>query len=687
MPATSRFWSAYRHGFLRAAACTVHTTIADPAANAAAVLDQAQDCHDDAVGLAVFPELTLSGYSIEDLLLADILLDAVEAALADVVAGSADLLPVLVVGAPLRHRHRMYNCAVVIHRGAVLGIVPKSYLPTYREFYERRQAAAGDDQGGGTIRVLGGDVPFGPDLLFAAVDVPGFVLGVEICEDMFVPVPPGAEAALAGATVLANPSGSPITIGRADDRALLCRSASARCLAAYVYAAAGEGESTTDLAWDGQTSIHENGVLLAESERFPAGARRSVADVDLGLLRAERLRAGTFDDNRRHHDPRYRTVELTLAPPSTDVGLRRTVERFPFVPADPERLAQDCYEAYSIQVAGLEQRLRAIGQHATEKPNVVIGVSGGLDSTHALIVAARAMDRQERPRTDILAFTLPGFATGERTKSNAQKLAEALGVTFTEIDITGTARTMLRELGHPFAAGEPEYDVTFENVQAGLRTDYLFRAANQRGGIVLGTGDLSEMALGWSTYGVGDQMSHYNVNGGVPKTLVQHLIRWVISSEQFPDEVSAVLASVLDTEISPELVPADADGGIQSSQQKIGPYDLQDFSLYETLRHGRPPSTIAFLAWHAWHDAALGPWPPGFPEDDRVAYDLPEIRRWLQVFAQRFFAFAQFKRSAVPNGPKVSAGGSLSPRGDWRAPSDSSARIWLAEIDAEVPGE
>jgi NAD+ synthase (glutamine-hydrolysing) len=572
-------------------------------------------------------------------------------------------------------------------------VAPKSYLPTYREFYERRQVAVGDDISG-TIRIGGGvgvggaagiEVPFGPDLLFTAADVPGFVLHVEICEDMWVPIPPSAEAALAGATVLANLSGSPITVGRADDRRLLCRSASSRCLAAYVYAAAGEGESSTDLAWDGQTMIYENGVLLAETERFPMGERHSVADVDLDLLRSERLRMGTFDDNRRHHAPRtdsFRQIEFRLDPPAGDIGLRREIERFPFVPADPDRLEQDCYEAYSIQVAGLEQRLRAIGQ-----PKIVIGVSGGLDSTHALIVAARAMDRQGRPRSDILAFTLPGFATGEHTKGNAIRLCRALGVTFEEIDITPTARLMLQELGHPFSAGEPVYDVTFENVQAGLRTDYLFRAANQRGGIVAGTGDLSELALGWSTYGVGDQMSHYNVNGGVPKTLIQHLIRWVISSRQFDDEVSDVLRSVLDTEITPELVPIGEDGVAQSSEAKVGPYPLQDFSLFHVLRYGFRPSKIAFLAWHAWRDAKSGDWPPGFPEDHRRAYSLGEIRGWLEVFVQRFYSFSQFKRSALPNGPKVSAGGSLSPRGDWRAPSDMSARAWLDEVRREVPEE
>jgi NAD+ synthase (glutamine-hydrolysing) len=676
------FHSAYRHGFVRVAACTHHTTLADPAANAESVLRMARDCHDDGVALAVFPELTLSGYSIEDILLQDGLLDAVEEAVVTVVTASTELLPVLVVGAPLRHRHRVYNTALVIHRGAVLGVVPKSYLPTYREFYERRQLAAGDDVAG-TIRVAGAEAPFGPDLLFAATDLPNFVLHVEVCEDMWVPIPPSAEAALAGATVLANLSGSPITIGRADDRQLLARSASSRCLAAYVYAAAGEGESTTDLAWDGQTMIYENGLLLAESERFPKGERRSVADVDTDLLRAERIRTGTFDDNRRHHRVRtdaFRRIEFVVDPPAGDIGLRREIERFPFVPSDPQRLQQDCYEAYNIQVSGLEQRLRALNY-----PKVVIGVSGGLDSTHALIVAARAMDREGRPRSDILAFTLPGFATGERTKGNAVALSKALGVTFSEIDIRRTATLMLTEMGHPFARGQKIYDVTFENVQAGLRTDYLFRLANQRGGIVLGTGDLSELALGWSTYGVGDQMSHYNVNGGVPKTLIQHLIRWVISAGEFGDEVNAVLQSVVETEITPELVPVGEDEEIQSSEAKVGPYVLQDFSLYQVLRYGFRPSKVAFLAWHAWSDADRGDWPAGYPADKRPEYSLAEIRRWLTIFVQRFYSFSQFKRSALPNGPKVSSGGALSPRGDWRAPSDMSARIWLEEIEREVP--
>ncbi len=671
------FYNASAHGYARVAACTVPITIADPAANAAAVLAQARHCHDDAVAVAVFSEMCLTGYAIDDLYLQDTLLAATRVAIDDLVAASAELLPVLVVGAPLEHGNRVLNTAVIIHRGRVLGVVPKSYLPTYREFYDGRWFAAGTEIGG-SIEVGGATVPLGPDLLFRATDVPGLVLHVEVCEDMWVPVPPSAEAALAGASVLLNISGSPITVGRAEDRRLLVRSASSRCLAAYVFAAAGAGESSTDLSWDGQTMIYEMGELLAQGERFPDGPERAVADVDLDRIRMDRIRMGTFDDNARNLARRtgtaYRTVDFELRPPAGDVGLRRTVQRFPFVPVDAERLALDCYEAYNIQVSGLEQRLRAIGE-----PKIVIGVSGGLDSTHALIVAANAMDRLGRPRSDILAFTMPGFATSDTTRSSAVALMEALGTTHETLDIRPAARQMLSDLGHPFAHGEPDYDVTFENVQAGMRYDYLFRLANQRGGIVLGTGDLSELALGWCTYGVGDQMSHYAINTGVPKTLIQHLIRWVISTEQFEPETDAVLQRILAQEISPELVPAREDERPQSTEARVGPYALQDFTLFHVLRYGYRPSKIAFLAWHAWHDLAAGQWPPEFPEADKVAYDLAEIRHWMEVFIRRFFA-NQFKRSAIPNGPKVSFGGTLSPRGDWRMPSDAGPDTWLAEL-------
>ena len=698
------FFSAYAQGFARVAACTVPVAVADPAANAATVIEQVRACHEEHVAVALFPELALCGYAIDDLVLQDTLLDAVVEGLAAITEASQGLLPVIVVGAPLVHGTRVLNSAVVIKDGRVLGVAPKSHLPTYREFYERRWFAPGDDTRGHTHRFghplldEHGAVPFGPDLIFTAADLPGLDLHVEICEDMWVPVPPSAEASLAGATLLLNLSGSPITVARAEDRRLLVRSASARCNAAYVSAAAGQGESTTDLSWDGQTMIYECGDLLAEGDRFPAYAVRTVADVDLDRLRQERLRQGTHDDNRRGHgfealagarsstsggrgtSDDFRRVPFTLAPPSGDVGLRRKVDRFPFVPDDPARLALDCYEAYNIQVSGLEQRLHAIGH-----PKIVIGVSGGLDSTHALIVAAKAMDRLGRPRSDILAFTMPGFATSDATKGYATRLAEGLGVTFETLDITPAATQMLADLGHPYADGEPVYDVTFENVQAGLRTDYLFRLANHRGGIVLGTGDLSELALGWCTYGVGDQMSHYGVNAGVPKTLIQHLIRWVIDHRELDQDedgpVNTVLAEILAQEITPELIP----GGQQSTEESVGPYALQDFTLYHVVRRGYRPTKIAFLAWHAWRHVDAGEWPPGFREERRREYDLATVRHWLEVFVRRFFA-SQFKRSALPNGPKVSAGGTMSPRGDWRMPSDARADAWLADV-ARIPAE
>ncbi len=688
------FDSAYRHGFARIAACTIPVAIADPVANADAVIAAARECHDDAAAVAVFPELCLTGYAIEDLVMQDVVLDAVERELVRIARETADGMPLLFVGAPLRHGSRLYNCAVAIHRGEVIGIVPKSYLPTYRAFYERRWYAPGDDTHGQWFDRGELSAPFGPDLLFDALDVPGLTVHAEICEDMWVPIPPSSRAALAGATVLVNLSGSPITVARAEDRKDLCQSQSLRCLAAYAYAAAGMGESTNDVSWDGQTMIFEGGALLAETERFPDGPRRSVADVDLDRLRQDRLRQGTFDDNRRARDLRvaavdadFRQVTFVLDPPAADIGLRRPLDRFPFVPDDAARLDLDCYEAFNIQVSGLEQRMRAIGS-----PKPVIGVSGGLDSTHALLVVARAMDRMGRPRSDILAYTMPGFATSDHTKSNAIALAEAIGATISTIDIRPMATELLKGIDHPFAGGEPVYDVTFENVQAGARTDFLFRLANQNGGFVVGTSDLSELALGWATYGVGDHMSHYAVNAGVPKTLIQHLIRWVIAHSasdetgtSLTDAAKTVLQSVLDTEISPELVPAGQDGKVQSTEDTIGPYALHDFALFHVLRYGLRPSKIAFLAEKAWADPDAGAWPPGFPDADRYGYERAEIVRWLRVFLKRYFGFAQFKRSAIPNGPKVLPAGSLSPRGDWRAPSDGNATVWLAELDAALP--
>jgi NAD+ synthase (glutamine-hydrolysing) len=677
------FQSARQHGFVRVGAATPRVAVGDPAANVDAILELARRGDGEDCDLLVFPELCVSAYAIDDLFLQDALLDRVEAELGRLIDESAGLKPVLVVGLPVRRGGRLYNCAAVISRGALLGVVPKSFLPNYREYYELRWFAPGAGVVGLNIRLAGREAPFGTDLVFEAEDLADFVFHVEICEDYWAATPPSTQGALAGALILCNLSASNVVVGKADDRALLCASQAMRCQAAYVYAAAGPGESTTDLAWDGQAAIYELGTVLAEAERFPTEPQLTVADVDVERLRLERLRTPTFNSaavGAEHPERRFRRVRFAHQPTFGDTGLRRVVERFPFVPRNPDRLDRDCYEAFNIQVEGLSKRLQATGLQ-----RIVIGVSGGLDSTHALIVAAKAFDRLGLPRTGILGFTLPGFATTEGTKSNAWTLMRALGITAEEIDIRPTARLMLETIGHPFAAGEPVYDVTFENVQAGLRTDYLFRLANQRAALVLGTGDLSELALGWCTYGVGDQMSHYNVNASLAKTLIQHLIRWAAHSGQFDAETSATLLSVLDTEISPELVPAGADQALQSTQSKIGPYELQDFNLYYITRYGLRPSKVAFLAHHAWSDAGRGPWPRNMPEEARNAYDLATIKRWLDLFLHRFFETSQFKRSAMPNGPKVVSGGNLSPRGDWRAPSDGNARVWRDELAKNVP--
>jgi NAD+ synthase (glutamine-hydrolysing) len=677
------FYAMHQHGFVRVATSTPRVRTADVAFNRDAVLAEARRAHAAHVDLLVFPELCLSSYAIDDLHLQGAMIAAVEAAVADVVAASADLSPVLLVGAALPRKGRLYNCALVIAKGKLLGVVPKSYLPNYREFYEKRWFASGKAVRGATIAVNGEEVPFGVDLVFASAVLPGFRVFVEICEDFWAPTPPSTLGAMAGATILANLSASNIVIGKSDERHLLARAQSARAMAAYVYCAAGHGESTTDLAWDGQGIVYELGDLLAESARFSLDPELCVADVDCDRIVLDRLRVPTFNDASEvagNPQETFRTIAFDHAPAAGDIGLERPVGRFPFVPSRPDKLDADCYEAFNIQVDGLMRRIESTGAKS-----LVIGISGGLDSTHALIVAARACDRLGLPRSFIRGYTMPGFGTSDGTKSNAWKLMDAVGITAEEIDIRPAATTMLKDIGHAFADGEPVYDVTFENVQAGLRTDYLFRLASQHNGFVIGTGDLSELALGWCTYGVGDQMSHYAVNAGVPKTLIQYLIRWCATTDQFSASTEAILLAILATEISPELVPADADGAIQSTEAKIGPYELNDFFLHHIARFGQKPSKVAFLAWHAWREAAAGTWPAGFPEAKKNAYDLATIRAWLEKFLRRFFAFSQFKRSAIPNGPKVSSGGALSPRGDWRAPSDASAAVWLAELDARVP--
>ena len=676
------FFNLYSHDLVRVAVATPEVRVADPAFNGAQTIEGMRRAARRQAILVLFPELGLSAYSCEDLFQQRALLDGCLDALREVVAVSEVLSLAAVVGMPIEVDHLLYNCAVVISQGRVRGVIPKTYLPNYREFYERRQFTPGDTASRDTID-LGDqrDVPFGSRLLFRMAAQPRLVFHVEVCEDLWVPVPPSSLAALAGATVLLNLSASDVTIGKADYRRLLVESQSARCLAAYLYAAAGFGESTTDLAWDGHALVCENGTRLAEAERFRYEDQLTCGDVDLERLTQDRLRQTSFGDAVQRHQAelgRFRTIDLPLELPRLGRLLpERQYERFPYVPFDPARRSERCAEVYQIQVHGLVKRLRATGIQ-----RVVVGVSGGLDSTQALLVCAQAMDILGYPRASILGYTMPGFATGARTLAQAQELMRVVGCAAHEVDIRPSCRQMLRDIGHPHSESRPVYDVTFENVQAGERTSHLFRLANLHDALVVGTSDLSELALGWCTYGVGDHMAHYGVNASVPKTLIQHVIRWVADTERLGPEASAVLRRVLATEISPELVPGDGEGTepAQGTEAVIGPYELQDFSLYYTLRFGYAPPKVAFLSYCAWHDPGVGAW-PDVPPDKRHRYEIGQIKANLRIFLDRFFRLSQFKRSAMPNAPKVGSGGSLSPRGDYRAPSDATSTAWLHALD------
>ncbi|HEV7814330.1 MAG TPA: NAD(+) synthase [Janthinobacterium sp.] len=681
------FFNLYSHDFARVAVAIPRCRVADPDFNAAETIALAREAEKGGAVLAAFPELGLSAYSCEDLFHQRALLDACEAALRQVVEASATLSLAMVVGAPLRVGHQLFNCAFVVAGGRIHGIVPKSYLPNYSEFYEARQFSAAENAAVASVELFGTRIPFGAGLLFDITELPLFRFHVEICEDVWMPIPPSCFGALAGATVLVNLSASNIVVGKSAYRHQLVAQQSARCLSAYLYTSAGQGESSTDLAWDGQGLIYENGELLAESERFLESSHLIFADVDLERLSRERMRQTTFAQSVRRHAgevAKFQAVKLSVTPPLSQVlPLARKVERFPYVPSDLRRRDERCTEVYNIQVQALMQRLSS-----SKISKVVIGVSGGLDSTHALLVCAKAMDKLNLPRGHILAYTMPGFATSERTLRQARQLMREVGCTASEIDIRPSCIQMLKDLGHPYAGGAEVYDITFENVQAGERTNHLFRLANFHNAIVVGTGDLSELALGWCTYGVGDHMSHYNVNASVPKTLIAHLVRWVAESGTLGLPGADVLLNILNTEISPELVPGKADNGApaQITQSVIGPYELQDFNLYYILRYGFAPAKVAFLAFSAWKDATQGTWPETAQGEAqaRRQYALADIKRNLGIFIHRFFKTSQFKRSCVPNAPKVGTGGSLSPRGDWRAPSDSEATVWMNDL-ARIP--
>ena len=685
MQNTESFFNLYHHNFIRMAIAIPEVRVANPAFHAQQTISILQQAFEQHATLVLFPELSLSSYTCEDLFHQQTLLQTCEAALQEILEETRNIPVVGVIGLPFQHQHLLFNCAAVFAQGQLLGIVPKTYLPNYREFYEVRQFCSADAIQNTTVSFCNqSEIPFGSQLLFQWDEQPLFKFHIEICEDVWVPIPPSSVAALAGATVLLNLSASNITVGKADYRHSLVSNQSARCLAAYAYSAAGTGESTTDLAWDGHAMLYENGQLLAESERFSEEPQLLVAEIDLERLSQERMQQNTFGQSRQKHLSEiaaFQTISYTLPKPSqTPLMLHRQYERFPYVPSDPRRRDQRCYESYQIQVQGLVKRLKA-----SKISRVVLGISGGLDSTQALIVTARAFDLLGYPRSAILAYTMPGFATSNRTLQQAHRLMKAIGCTAKEIDIRPSCIQMLKDIDHPYSQGQPVYDITFENVQAGERTSHLFRLANTNQGMVVGTGDLSELALGWCTYGVGDHMSHYNVNASVPKTLIQYLIRWVAQTEQLGKKTSDVLFDILDTEISPELVPGDPTNSqpTQRTEDVIGPYELQDFHLYYILRYGYTPKKVAFLAYNAWQDKEKGSW-PSIPKERRNAYNIQTIKKHLSTFIYRFYQTSQFKRSCVPNAPKVGSGGSLSPRGDYRAPSDGDATAWLT-ILKDIP--
>jgi len=675
-----QFFNLYNHGFVKVAVCIPELRVADTVFNAESTVKLAKEAAANNAIFALFPELGISAYSNEDLFHQDALLQGVLDSLEYVIDATRDLNLIMVVGAPLQVDSFLFNCGLVLYRGNILGVAVKSYLPNYREFYEGRQFSPAEEALSETINLCGQEnIPFGADIIFDVKNIKHFKFFIEICEDVWVPVPPSGFAAMAGATVVGNLSASNIIIGKSEYRHSLASSQSARCVSAYLYSAAGTGESTTDLAWDGHAMVYENGDLLSESKRFSQESQIIYADLDLDRLAQDRMRMTSFGQNARTHKgilAGFRKVSFSLETSGGRILLTREYPRFPYVPEDPAKRDQLCFEAYNIQVQGLVKRLKSSGIQ-----NVVIGISGGLDSTHALIVAARTMDLLNLTRSNIKAYTMPGFATTDKTYTNAVRLMKALGVEVNEIDIKDSCMQMFKDIGHPYAEGKEVYDVTFENVQAGERTSHLFRIANLRNALVIGTGDLSELALGWCTYGVGDHMSHYNVNTSVPKTLIQYLIRWVVNTIQFNQETSDILSDILETEISPELIPGkDGEQPTQKTESEIGPYELQDFNNFYTTRFGYLPTKIAFLEYCAWRDKEKGPW-PDVPEHRRNEYTLGEIRHWLQVYLFRFFKISQFKRSCVPNGPKVGSGGSLSPRGDYRAPSDSEATVWLENAE------
>ena len=667
-------------GFARVAAAVPQCRVADIDFNCEHILELWQRANAHSVSVIVFPELAVTGYTMRDLFLDHLLLDQSAKALAELAEAGKTLDTMAIVGIALRIGTGVFNCAAALHRGEILGITPKAYLPNYREFEETRWFRPGLEVPAGECAVIAGQsVPFGLDLIYQDITQPDLIVGVEICEDYWVHSPPSIAQISAGATVICNLSASNFVVGKAETRRLLAQAHSDRGKCAYIYVAAGPGESSTDLAFDADAFVCENGELLVESTRFSRSDQLIRTDVDLDLLIRERTSTNSFGDCSREVGQTFRIIPFES--PRLQ-NIERPVEPHPFLPTDAASLATRCWEVFEIQSNALATRMKAIG-----KPKLVLGVSGGLDSTQAALVAAQALDLCGQEDADLICVTMPGLGTTDATKDNAQRLSELLGAQFQTISVADESRMILRAMGHPAADDTDSVetliqrlrdktelaDVTVENVQARLRTLMLMSLANRVGGIVVGTGDLSEKALGWSTY-AGDHIAMYDVNAGVPKTLIQFVIRWVANervklwSKGDPKTLREVLFSILDTPISPELLPAGVDGDIaQLTEDTIGPYELHDFFLFHFVRRGRRPSRILDLAMIAFAGR----------------YDAPTLRTWMTLFIRRFFTF-QFKRSCTADAPKVLTV-ALSPRGDWRMPSDAQCNQWLKDIDAWTP--
>ena len=634
-----------RDGFIKVAAGTPSIRVADCAYNAGQIIALMREAAAHSVKVLALPELCVTGYTCGDLFLQDTLLNGAETGLAAILDATRELDMVTAVGLPMRHENKLYNCAAVIHRGEILGLVPKTHIPNYGEFYEARWFTAGDTVDSYVPNLCGQRPLLRAQQIFAS-SIPNLVIGVEICEDLWAAEPPSAKLAQAGATLILNLSASDEVVGKTDYRRTLVTGQSARLVCGYVYADAGEGESTTDLVFAGHNLIAENGALLAQ-RRFATGL--TVSEIDVDKLVYERRRMNTFPSTGGESvNGKSFTLELD------ETTLTRPVGKNPFVPVDQGDRAARCEEIFQIAALGLKKRL----EH-TRAACAVVGLSGGLDSTLALLITARAMDLLGRPRTDILALTMPCFGTTSRTKSNAQVLAERIGADFGTVDIGEAVRIHFRDIGQSME----DFSVTFENSQARERTQVLMDLANQRGGMVIGTGDLSELALGWATYN-GDHMSMYGVNGSIPKTLVRHLVAYVADENQQKDpQLAAVLRDILDTPVSPELLPPKEGEIAQRTEDLVGPYELHDFFLYYAVRWGFPPRKVFRLATYALGDK----------------YDRETLLKWLKNFYRRFFT-QQFKRSCLPDGPKVGSL-ALSPRGDWRMPSDAVNTLWMKELE------